>query len=206
MLRLQHSLCILAFPLTLLQKCCGSLRFFIDYCCCQRPLLFILQHESPLSLRGHFLIPFAVPTRAIITSWSSLLEARALRFSVLIAFCKCAADACAPTSLRDDMAVSSTPMGVCDSANASALVAQLMLGGSPQLRTSSTSSYPLLRTSSVSPCPPIATRAAKSAASSSSSWGSSSESCSSAESSLFPSPSSSYERSHAGSQVSSSLF
>jgi len=38
---------------------------------------------------------------------------------------------CAPTSLRDDMAVSSTPMSVCDSANASALVAQPMLGSSP---------------------------------------------------------------------------
>ena len=84
MLRFQHNLCILDFPPTLLQKCCGSLRLLIELCCCHPPLLVVLQHESPLSLRGNFLIPLLCHARN--TSWSSLLEARALRFAFRISF------------------------------------------------------------------------------------------------------------------------
>ena len=38
MLRCQHGLCILEFQLSFLQTFFGSLRFFIECCCCQRPV------------------------------------------------------------------------------------------------------------------------------------------------------------------------
>ena len=71
MLRFQHGLCILDSQLTFLQTCAGSLRCFIELCCCQRPLLVRLQHESPLSLKCHYLS--LCRANAIKTYWSYLL-------------------------------------------------------------------------------------------------------------------------------------